>query len=212
MRLLLLFLAACGSSSVAVSSSPLESGEQDKELASAPIVTKSEESGCYCQVVEVRCAKAGAYHARMDRATCTLDLPSKACALFGLEDGATAHPEAILALEAPSELSASDVFELCGAKHEAHHACDRRMDKPCAFEMDAYDVSLECMGAYATDPKVARDIESVRAARAMNECLCAESSCVACAAECRSSFPEHEKTCAQAEAVYCAYVSGDTSR
>jgi hypothetical protein len=204
-RFLLSFVAAtlvaCGSSSVSVTSSPLESGEQD--LASAPIEAKTEETGCYCPEVTVRCAKGGPFHARMDRATCTLDLPPKACALFGFEDGATARPEALLSLEAPKEMSASDVFELCGAKHEAHHACDRRMDKPCAFEVDAYDVSLECMGAYATDPQVARDIESVRAARAMNECLCAESSCSACAAECRSTFPEHEKTCAQAEAVYC---------
>ena len=198
MRFLFVFLAACGSSSVAVTAAPLESEEQD--LASAP--QEKTEAGCYCPEVTVQCGKSGAFHARMDRATCTLDLPPKACKLFGLESGAIAHPEAILATAAPADLDAEDVFELCSTKHEAHHACDRRMDKPCQFEMDAYDVSLECMGAYATDPKVARDIESVRAARAMNECLCAESSCATCADQCRSDFPEHEKTCAQAE-IYC---------
>jgi hypothetical protein len=197
------FLAACGSSSVAVSSSPLESDEQ--ELASAPIEADgpAPKPGCYCPEVTVQCGKAGAFHARMDRATCTLDLPPNACALFGFETGAKAHPEAILAAAAPGELSADDVFELCTVKHEAHHACDGRMDKPCAFEMDAYDVSLECMSAFATDPKVAHQIEGVRAAREMNACLCAETSCGACAARCKSDHPAFETTCAQAETVYC---------
>jgi hypothetical protein len=151
----------------------------------------------------VRCGIQGAFHARMDRATCTLDLPTRACALFGFDDGATAHPEAILAASADRDLDADDVFELCSTKHEAHHACDRSMDSPCAFEVSAYDVSLECMRAFATDPKVAHDIEGIAAAREMNECLCEQTSCAACSDRCRADHPSVLETCAQARTVYC---------
>jgi hypothetical protein len=199
-RFLLVFLAACGSSSVAASSSPLEGVEQEQDLASAPVAT--EIGGCFCPEVTVRCAKTTGFHARADRATCTLELPPKACELFGFETGAKADPEKILAVPAPSDPSAEAVFELCSTKHEAHHACDRRMDQPCRFEMDAYDVSLECMRAFATDPKVAHQMEDVRAARAMNACLCEATSCPVCSARCKSDHPGFEATCVQAE-VYC---------
>ena len=203
MRLLLVFLAACGSSSVGVSSAPLE-----QDLTSAPVPAPApdaaeESSACYCPEVTVRCGTTGAFHARMDRATCTLDLPKKGCALFGLETGAKARPEEILAAPAPIDPSADDVFELCGAKHEAHHACDRSMDAACAFEVSAYDVSLECMRPFVEDEKVARDLETVIAAREMNACLCEETACAVCAERCRADHPDAADTCAQARAVYC---------
>jgi hypothetical protein len=206
-RFLFVFLAACGSSSAAVASSPIlaensaPAEEQEQELASAPIETE-DATGCYCPEVTVRCVKPAGSHARADRATCTLDLPPQACVLFGFETGSTVSPEVVLGARAPSDPSADDVFEFCSTKHEAHHACDRRMDRPCAFEVDAYDVSLECMRAFAPDPTVAHQLEEVRAAREMNACLCGQSSCAACMAECKSNHPASEATCTQAQ-VYC---------
>ena len=198
----LAFVGACGSSSVAVTSAPLE-----QDIASAPgpapVQEPEAEAGCYCPEVTVRCGSQGAFHARMDRATCTLDLPMKACSLFGFEDGGTAHPEAILAASFDRDLDAADVFELCSTKHEAHHACDRSMDSACAFEVSAYDVSLECMRAFSTDPKVAHELEGIAAAREMNACLCTDTSCGTCADRCKSDHPAFVATCAQAEAVYC---------
>jgi hypothetical protein len=209
-RLLLVFLAACGSSSTFTNASPLETTTQEPELASAPIVEPDADAAaanapsCYCPTVTIRCGSGGAFHARADRATCTLDLPLAACRLFAFEDGALAEPERILATEAPAALSADDVFELCSAKHEAYHACDRAMGgRLCAFELPAYDVTLECMRGFATDPKVAHNIEGVLAAREMNACLCTENSCAACSARCRSEHPAFESTCEQAQTVYC---------
>lgn len=209
MRLLLLFLAACGSSSTFATASPLETTETDEsDLASARIAPGAPDAaagtGCYCPEVTVRCAAGeGAYHARADRASCTLDLPPKACALFGLSTGSKAFPERLLATKAPTDLSADDVYELCSVKHEAQHACDRRLDSPCMSEVEAYDVSLECMLPFATDEKVSHNIEGVRAAREMNACLCAETACGACTARCKSEHPAFATTCDQAEAVYC---------
>jgi hypothetical protein len=201
-RFLLVFVVACGSSSAAVSASaPLEAETEERDLASAPVAVQEEED-CYCPEVTVRCGKGEGFHARADRATCTLDLPPHACELFGFETGAKARPEAIRDFPAPEAPSAEDVYELCSTKHEAHHACDRRMDRRCQFEVDAYDVSLECMGSFAADPRVAFQMEAVRAAREMNACLCAESSCGACSARCKSDHPGLEATCAQAE-IYC---------
>lgn len=187
-----------------------ETATQERDLSSAPIDPGGGEtdaaapaSGCYCPDVTVRCAKAGAYHARADRATCTLDLPEAACALFGFETGTIAHPEAILATAGPADLGADDVYELCSVKHEAYHACDGAMTRPCEFEVAAYDVTLECMSAYAADPKVAHNVEGVRAARDLNACVCEATSCAACTARCKSDHPAFGATCDQAEQVYC---------
>jgi hypothetical protein len=203
------FLAACGSSSAFTNASPLETTSGEQDLASAPIAANEDAgadapAGCYCPDVTVRCGTSGAFHARADRSTCTLDLPATACALFGFETGSVAHPEAILATVAPSDLSADDVFELCSAKHEAHHACDRAMGGLlCAFELPAYDVTLECMRAFAADVKVAHNIEGVLAAREMNACLCDGTQCTSCTARCKTSHPMFATTCDQAESVYC---------
>ena len=126
MRFALVFLVACGSSSVAVTAAPLE-----QDLTSAQAPPPEEKTGCYCPEVVVRCGAPGAYHARMDRATCTLDLPKNACALFGWSTGDKASPEAILAADVPSDAQADDVFELCSTKHEAHHACERSLGAVC---------------------------------------------------------------------------------
>lgn len=205
MRLLLVFLVACGSSSAFSSASPLEATTGEQDLASAEIDAKTDAAaGCYCPEVTVRCGTKGSFHARADRASCTLDLPAAGCSLFGFETGTTAHPEAILATVAPGDLSADDVFELCSAKHEAHHACDRAMGGSlCAFELPAYDVTLECMRTFAKDAKVAHNIEGVIAAREMNACLCADHACASCTARCKSDHPAFAATCDQAEAVYC---------
>lgn len=209
MRLLLVFLAACGSSSAFASASPLETTTGDQDLASAPIPSAPDAAadapkGCYCPEVTIRCGTNGAFHARADRSSCTLDLPESGCALLGFESGAKAHPESILAMAAPTGLSADDVFELCTAKHEAHHACDWTMNGTlCAFELPAYDVALECMRSFADDVKVAHNIEGVLAAREMNACLCADSLCTACTARCKGDHPLFAATCEQAASVYC---------
>lgn len=181
-----------------MSSAPLE-----QDLSSAPIEAHTVDTGCYCPEVTVRCEKSGAFHARADRATCTLDLPPKACELFGFESGDKADPRAILATDVPADSSSDDVFELCSTKHEAHHACDRWMGAVCAFEVSAYDVSLECMRPFAEDKKVTRDLETVVAARELNACLCADTGCDACVDRCKADHPDAAETCARARAVYC---------
>jgi hypothetical protein len=197
-----------------VTASPLEGGDAtngngEREIASAPLDAGADASDptastCLCPQVSIRCNVTGPFHARADRASCTLELPASACRLFRFEDGTTADPRRILATEAPSGLDADDVFELCSTKHEAYHACDRTMNVPiCAFELPAYDVSLECMRAFAADARVAYNIEGILAAREMNGCLCSSAPCDACLARCEASHPAYASTCEQARDVYC---------
>lgn len=183
----------------------------DHELASAPIdagAASAEPAApardCYCAAVTVRCSGASNAHARADRAGCVLELPAQSCALLDLVPGSKVDPLDILAAPVPTDVKGNDVWEVCTAKHEARHTCDGAAISACASELTAYDVSLDCMNAYAaTDDVVAFNVENVVAAREMNACLCGGQACAACSAGCLADHPTRAATCDQAASVYC---------
>lgn len=200
-------IVACGSSSTSTSASALESKTETHDLTSTSIDAgapgDADASACHCAEVTIRCSVQGPYHARTDRATCTLELPPRACDVLGVEDGAKANPEALMAAQLPADLGADDVYEICTAKHEARHACDGAKVAQCTGEVEAYEVSVACMSAYVADPNVAFNIEGSIAAKEMNACLCTGASCSTCASRCRNDHPKFIGTCVQAEVVYC---------
>lgn len=207
---LLLVLAACGSSSTSTSSSALGGATDESDRAPAPVdsdavqaATLKSARACSCAEVTINCHVSGPYHARADRAGCALDLPPGACSVLGLEDGAKVDPLGIIAAALPDALDADDVYELCTAKHEARHTCDGASVSACASEISAYEVTAECMGAYASDAKVAHNLEGSQAAAELNACLCGATACETCFAQCKSAHPQFADTCEQARSVYC---------
>lgn len=177
-----------------------------------PVEAANPPASCACAQAVVHCRGGGAMYARTDRTTCTFEFPRAMCAAFGLTDGATVDPEGLLATVPSAALRADDVFDFCGGKHEAAHACDDVSVSSCATEGKAYGVTVACMlerepsvcAADASDcARLSLYIDASRAAGDLNDCLCTGASCETCTASCVAAHPNVASTCKRAAAAYC---------